>query len=198
MAAECGTTSEALTALACEEIDVILLDFDLDNDTGTRFIPAAVAAGFRGKILMVTAGMSAPEVSAARRLGISGIFPKHDSPKALLDAIRKVASGDGWTKSVSPAAVKGQVNSTLPPSRLLLTQREQIVLRSVFEGRSNKEIARHVGASLSSIKGILQQLFEKMGARTRAQLVRMAIEHSLDAAQTPLDGAPPNQQPESK
>jgi DNA-binding NarL/FixJ family response regulator len=191
--AECGNTSEALRALAQEEIDVILLDFDLDNETGTRFIPAAVSAGFRGKILMVTAGMSAPEVSAARRLGISGIFPKHDSPKALLDAIRKVAGGEGWTDAAEPAATRGPANPALPPSQIPLTQREQMVLRSVFEGRSNKEIAYQVGVSLSSIKGTLQQLFEKMGARTRAQLVRMAIEHSLDAARTPVPGTPRNQ-----
>ncbi len=186
--AECGTGAEALAALRSEQTDVILLDFDLEEETGTRFISAAVAAGYRGKILMVTAGMSAPEVSAARRLGISGIFPKHDSPKALLDAIRKVAQGEGWTDSVSVAVEKSAAKSAPPQSRIPLTAREQMVLRSVFEGRSNKEIAYQVGSSLSAIKGTLQQLFVKMGARTRAQLVRMAIEHSLDAAHAPLPG----------
>jgi two-component system, NarL family, nitrate/nitrite response regulator NarL len=188
--AECGTASEALLAVRSKEIDVILLDFDLEDETGTRFISAAVAAGYRGKILMVTAGMSAPEVSAARRLGISGIFPKHDSPKALLEAIRKVASGAGWTDSVVPVTANGPLKSALTNSRIPLTNREQLVLRSVFEGRSNKEIAYQVGASLSAVKGTLQQLFDKMGARTRAQLVRMAIEHSLDNAETPFPGPP--------
>jgi DNA-binding NarL/FixJ family response regulator len=190
--AECGTAPEALAALRCEEIDVILLDFDLEEETGTRFISTAVAAGYRGKILMVTAGMSAPEVSAARRLGISGIFPKHDSPKALLDAIRKVAQGEGWTDSVSAGVEQSAVKPAPPQSGIPLTAREQMVLRSVFEGHSNKEIAYQVGVSLSAIKGTLQQLFEKMGARTRAQLVRMAIEHSLDAAQAPLPGRSAN------
>lgn len=189
--AECGTVSEALAAVRSKEIDVILLDFDLDDETGTRFISSAIAAGYLGKILMVTAGMSAPEISAARRLGISGIFPKHDSPKALLEAIRRTANGEGWANSVSPATAK-RPTPVAPQSKIPLTKKEQIVLRSVFEGRSNKEIAYEVGVSLSAIKGTLQQLFDKMGARTRAQLVRMAIEHSLDAAQAPLSGAIPN------
>jgi len=193
--AECGTAADALAALRREEIDVILLDFDLEEETGTRFISGAVAAGYRGKILMVTAGMSAPEVSAARRLGISGIFPKHDSPKALLDAIRKVAQGEGWTDSVAAAAENSAAKPAPPQSGIPLTAREQMVLRSVFEGRSNKEIAYQVGVSLSAIKGTLQQLFVKMGARTRAQLVRMAIEHSLDAAQVPLPGRSANHAP---
>ena len=49
--AECGTAPEALTAVRAKDIDVILLDFDLDEETGTRFISAAVAAGYRGRSL---------------------------------------------------------------------------------------------------------------------------------------------------
>jgi DNA-binding NarL/FixJ family response regulator len=187
---EYGSAPEALAAVRTEEIDVILLDFDLEDETGTRFISAAVAAGYTGKILMVTAGMSAPEISAARRLGVSGIFPKHDSPKALLETIRKVAQGEGWSDAVSSGAPKKAANAAQASARIPLTAREQMVLRSVFEGRSNKEIAHQIGVSLSSIKGTLQQLFEKMGARTRAQLVRMAIEHSLDARLAPVPGGP--------
>jgi DNA-binding NarL/FixJ family response regulator len=63
----------------------------------------------------------------------------------------------------------------------MLTPREQHVLRSVFEGLSNKEIAYEIGVSLSSVKATLQQLFEKTGVRTRSQLVRIAIERSLEA-----------------
>ena len=52
------------------QIDAILRGFDLEDDTGTRFISAAVAAGYKGKILMVTAGMSphAKNPEAARAL----------------------------------------------------------------------------------------------------------------------------------
>jgi DNA-binding NarL/FixJ family response regulator len=63
-----------------------------------------------------------------------------------------------------------------------LTQRELQVLRSVFEGLTNKEIAHKIAASQSSVKATLQRLFEKTGVRTRAQLVRIAIERSLETA----------------
>ncbi len=61
-------------------MDIVLLDFDLEDDTGTRFIASATAAGYRGKILMVTAWMSPLDVAVARKLGISGLFLKHNSP----------------------------------------------------------------------------------------------------------------------
>jgi DNA-binding NarL/FixJ family response regulator len=63
-----------------------------------------------------------------------------------------------------------------------ITRREQQVLRGVFEGLTNKEIATHVGVSESGVKATLQQLFRKTRVRTRAQLVRIAVEGSLGAA----------------
>jgi two-component system nitrate/nitrite response regulator NarL len=56
------------------------------------------------------------------------------------------------------------------------TERERQVLSGVFEGLANKEIAERIGASESSVKATLQQLFSKTGVRTRSQLVRIALE----------------------
>lgn len=182
--AECGTPEEALEALARCAIDLVLLDFELEDDTGTRFIAAAAAAGYKGKILMVTAGMEPPDVSVARKLGISGIFLKHNPPASLLEAIRTVAGGGVWMdpKATAPAAA-GAGSSIKSSARTAhLTPREERVLRCVFEGLSNKEMAYQLGVSLSSVKATLQHLFDKMGVRTRGQLVRMAIERSLESA----------------
>ena len=101
--AECGTPAEALEVLSRSAVDIVLLDFDLENDTGTRFIASAAAAGFVGKILMVTAGMSPLDVAVARKLGISGIFLKHNSPTLLLQAIRTVAEGGAWWEPKVPS-----------------------------------------------------------------------------------------------
>jgi DNA-binding NarL/FixJ family response regulator len=158
----------------------VLLDYDLEDDTGTRFISSALAGGYRGKILMVTAGMNAPDISAAWKLGISGIFLKHSSPASLLEAIRTVAEGGEWTDPKISGANRGHDTREQPVRALTL--REQQVLRSVFEGLTNKEIAHRIGVSQSSVKSTLQQLFEKTGVRTRGQLVRIAIERSLEKA----------------
>ena len=60
-----------------------------------------------------------------------------------------------------------------------LTPRELEVAALVAEGLTNKEIGAHVGVSESSVKATLQQLFRKTRVRTRAQLVRIAVEGSL-------------------
>ena len=179
--AERGTLAEGLDVLAREPIDIVLLDFDLEDETGTRFISKAAALGYKGKVLMVTAGMSPLDTAVARKLGIAGIFLKHSSPATLLQAIRTVAEGREWMDpKLYPAgeeATANEIRSLKDP----LTAREQEVLRSVFEGLSNKEIAYRIGASQSSVKATLQSLFDKTGVRTRGQLVRIAIEHSLES-----------------
>ncbi len=178
VAAQCGAAEEALEILARERVDVILLDYDLESETGTRFISAAHAAGFRGRILMVTAGMNELQCSLAWRLGIAGIALKHSSPARLLEAIRTVASGAEWSDyQPSPKAESAAKQRDL-------TARERQVLRCVLEGQTNKEIAHNVGASLSSVKASLQQLFDKTGVRTRGQLVRVAVERSLETTTT--------------
>ena len=183
--AECGTPAEAVEVLSRAAVDVVLLDFDLGDETGTGFVAQAHQAGYRGKILMVTAGMIPLDVTVARNLGVSGIFLKHNSPAMLLEAIRHVAGGGEWMDS---RAVPSETVATDKPGQEVkaqLTERELQVLRSVFEGLTNKEIAHKIGASQSSIKATLQRLFEKTGVRTRAQLVRIAIERSLETVRRP-------------
>jgi DNA-binding NarL/FixJ family response regulator len=180
--AECGTAAEALEVLSRTAVDVVLLDFDLGDETGTHFAAQANQAGYQGKILMVTAGMIPLDVAVARSLGVSGIFLKHNSPAMLLQAIRQVAGGGEWMDSRAVPAEGAASDRPAPEVTSPLTLRELQVLRSVFEGLSNKEIAHKTGASQSSVKATLQRLFEKTGVRTRAQLVRIAIEQSLETA----------------
>lgn len=182
--AECGTPGEALNVLSRSSVDVILLDFDLEDDTGTRFISSALRIGCKGKILMVTAGMSPVDVSVARKLGISGIFLKHSPPASLIEAIRTVVNG-GFC--MDPKMVnEGTPNPGVEKrDSKRLSPREQNVLRCICEGLSNKEMAYRLGVSQSSVKATLQHLFDKMGVRTRGQLVRIAIERSLESANLP-------------
>ena len=65
---------------------------------------------------------------------------------------------------------------------LALTARQRRVLRGVFEGLTNKQIAAAVGVTEPAIKATLQQLFRKTRVRTRAQLVRVAVQGVLGSS----------------
>jgi DNA-binding NarL/FixJ family response regulator len=74
---------------------------------------------------------------------------------------------------VAGASGKSEEQRTSQP----LTSRERSVLRGVFEGFTNKEIAAKLQISEGSVKAVMQQLFDKTGVRTRSQLVRIALEN---------------------
>jgi DNA-binding NarL/FixJ family response regulator len=176
--ADCGTTEEALDVLGRELIDIILLDFDLGRDFGSELI-ASRRAGSTAKILMVTAGMTATESATALRLGASGIFLKHGSLRALVEAVRLVAGGAMWVDPhiIQEIAMRADESSVVS-ERPQLTEREQDVLQGVFEGLANKEIGARLGVSENAVKATIQQLFRKTHVRTRSQLVRVALEGS--------------------
>ncbi len=184
IAGTCASVTEALLVLDHEPVDVVLLDYDLGDERGTRFIDEAKRRGFPGRILMVTAGMTDNGTLRAFESGSAGVFLKHSPPAQLVEAIHKVARGEMWLDSRAvPSLVSGASakSSGREPEVQTLNTRERAVLKSVFEGLSNKEIAGHLKTSESSVKAVLQQLFDKTGVRTRSQLVRIALEkHAQD------------------
>lgn len=177
MIAHCASGREALDVLAREPVDLILLDYDLGEENGFQFIRKARAGGYTGRVFMVTAGMTEADSVQALGQGVCGIFLKHSSPALLADAIRKVMAGEIWMDQRCIRTLVEAVTRQETRDRARnLTEREQQVLKGVFEGMTNKEIAARLNVSEASVKSALQQLFTKTGARTRTQLVRIALE----------------------
>jgi DNA-binding NarL/FixJ family response regulator len=178
IAGTCGSATEALAILDQEQIDVVLLDYDLGEEQGLTFLESAHTKGFAGRALMVTAGMSDTGTLRALESGAAGIFLKHSPPAQLVEAIYKVMSGEMWLDSravrslVAGASGKSDEQRTSQP----LTERERAVLKGVFEGLTNKEIGVKLQTSEGTVKAVMQQLFDKTGVRTRSQLVRIALE----------------------
>ena len=183
----CGTAIEALEVLKRTSVDLVLLDFDLGGDHASQFISSARRQGFEGKILMVTAGMSANESSFAIQRGASGIFLKQNSPATLAKAIRMVVGGAAWVDEKVIRLMAVAVGESNDQTYKSLTTREQQVIQGVFEGLTNKEIATQLKATESAVKATLQQLFRKTGVRTRSQLVRIALERSFGTSEKGID-----------
>jgi two-component system, NarL family, nitrate/nitrite response regulator NarL len=177
----CSTSEEALRVLDTSEIDLILLDYDLGAETGSRFLQQAGQRGYHGRVLVVTAGLGDSEVADMLRLGVTGIFLKHNPPSLLAKAIRKVMAGEIWLdQRYLKVLLQESRTSDLEGRGRRLSERERDVLKAVFQGLANKEIASRLRVSESSVKATLQQLFFKTGVRTRSQLVRVALEQYRD------------------
>jgi len=177
----CASVDDALEIIAEEEIDLVLLDYELGEQPGTHMFGEAKKIGFAGRVLMVTGGMSNTAMLHALDNGTSGIFLKNSPLVELIQAIRRVIMGEIWIDpGLTKALLEGTRHRNEQAPQEVLSARERKVLRFVFEGLSNKEIGQQLAISEGSVKAALQQLFARTGVRTRSQLVRIAVERHSD------------------
>ncbi len=129
----------------------------------------AVAArpGTRLPVIIVTGHADVPLAVAAMRAGVRDFIEKPYPPERLLTAIAEAL----MTAPPRPAPI-------LPA----LTPRERDVLRSLVVGRSNKQIAREMGISHRTVEGHRAALMTRLGARSLAEVVRLALAAGLGEA----------------
>jgi two-component system, NarL family, nitrate/nitrite response regulator NarL len=178
---QCGTSAEALAILRQNSrVSIVLLDMDLRSERGTAFIQAARQAGFQTPVLVLTAGVSDLEAVQLIRNGVAGIFHKEHSTEALCGAIRRVVGGEPLLETDYLQSVFRAVAQTEDALRPGLTSRDRTLLRFILEGLTSKAIGQRLEVSEGTVKASLRQLFDKLGVRTRAQLVKVALENYRD------------------
>lgn len=172
---EYGSCAEALHALA-QNPSMVLLDVDLASERALEFVLAAQKASYAGQIFIVTAGITGAEAVQLVQAGVTGIIHKQHSADELHAAIRKVARGDAYLEPCYLNALMRASDRSRPQERPGLTERDVTIIKYVLQGLTNREIGVYLCISESAVKAALRQLFEKLGARTRAQLVKVALE----------------------
>lgn len=168
------------------EFDAALVDYELEGageGNGLDLVRKVRRLRPEARVLMVTAGMgSADLMKAVTELG-AGIFLKTEPTVELMLAIQRTAKGERWISSRASLALiaSGGLRGAERPVAETLSARESGVLRGVLEGQSNKEIGAQMEMTESSVKAVLQKLFERAGVRSRSQLVRYAIETQIES-----------------
>ncbi len=178
--AQCGSSTEALSLLHKSGATMVLLDVDLGRERAIDFVQETKKKGFAGQILVVTAGISGQEAVQLVQAGVTGILHKHHSIGVLCSTIRQAAAGEVCLEKDYLTPLFRSVDRTRAQARPQLTDRDKTVLRFIFQGLTNKEIGTRLEISEGAVKASLRQLCGKLGARTRAQLVKVALEQYRD------------------
>ena len=178
-----GSLREAFSVLHESRVDVLLLDLD-DTAAATRFMAAARQSGYRGCFLMITGTLDARKSALAITTGASGIFLNSETPERLVQVIERILEGEVWIDPkvilLLAESVGHQVQRVGKATAETEDDREQKVLAGIMEGLTNRRIGEDLGISEGSVKNLVQRLFRKAGVKTRSQLVRAAVEGSLD------------------
>ncbi|MEE7447969.1 DNA-binding response regulator [Methylobacterium radiotolerans] len=184
---EATSGSEALPMIHAAEPDVAVVDVSMPGLNGLELTERVAGSCPRTRVLVLTVHEDAAYVQPLLKAGAQGYLLKRSAAEDLLRAVRAVAAGGIYLDpSVAshamahPAAAPQGTDSE--PSAEVLSPRETDVLRLIAQGFSNKEIARRFDLSVKSIETYKARAAEKLGLRTRAEIIRYAAAHGwLDA-----------------
>jgi NarL family two-component system response regulator LiaR len=181
---EARSGEEGLELLAEIQADVVVLDIGLPGIDGIetanriRALPLSPARPSLPRIVMLTAHSLQAEVLAAMSSGANAYCLKSADPELLLVAVRAAAMGGAYLDPQIAHHVLGAIRTPEPASSPL-TPRETEVLRLIADGQGNKEIARTLTISVSTVKFHIQDILEKLSASDRTQAAVKALRQGL-------------------
>lgn len=176
-----ASTGQEAWQRACELApDVLVLDLSMPETSG---IDAAsrIAADCPGvRVIALTMHEERGYVSQLLRAGAAGYVLKRTASADLVQAIRTVAGGGSYVDpSLAAALLSDQLTAGRPADVENLADvsaREREVLRLVALGHTNKEIAAALEISVKTVETHKANAMAKLGFRSRAALVRFAIQ----------------------
>ncbi|MCZ2264028.1 response regulator [Isoptericola sp. QY 916] len=192
---EAADGDAAVTNARALRPDVVLMDLRMPGTDGIAATRAIAAQGLADVLVLTTFDLD-EYVDGALRAGAAGFLLKTAEPAALLDAVRRVAAGDGVLAPEVTRRVLAQLAGTSTPTvaadpapgaapdladaRLAdLTPREVDVLGALGRGLSNQGIAAELVITEATAKTHVSRVLAKLGVVSRMQAAIVARDTGL-------------------
>jgi DNA-binding NarL/FixJ family response regulator len=179
----CGTgtnEAEALEVIARERPDLLITDLNMPGQGGIELIKDLVVL-FPGLKILVSS-MHDEMLYAARALhaGARGYVGKGSHESAMLEAIRKVLGGGIYVSETLAAHLAASFATNRPRGSTSsplekLSDREFQIFEHFGNGRTAKEIAARLNLSPKTVSAHRDNIKEKMGFETSAEMIRQAV-----------------------
>jgi FixJ family two-component response regulator len=146
----------------------IVLDVRLPGTSGLDFQEQLSELGILLPVILITGHGDIPMTVRAMKAGAVDFLPKPFREQDILDAVATAIDRDRKRRASEGGA------ALLRDRFAMLSPREQQVMGLVAAGKMNKQVAADLGLSVITVKIHRGAAMRKMGARTLADLVRMA------------------------
>jgi len=163
-----GTTREFLDAKLEDRPGCLVLDVRLPGVSGLDFQEQLAGLGIHLPAILITGHGDIPMSVRAMKAGAVDFLPKPFRDQDMLDAVAAAIKRDSERRTSDGHS--GQVRDRFAT----LSPREREVMMLVTAGKMNKQVAGDLGLSEITVKIHRGSAMRKMGARTLADLVRMA------------------------
>ena len=183
--AEAQDGIEAVEAVQKNKPDVAILDVTMPRSGGLDAIKEIIGRNRSTRILLLTMHEEPAYLRTALSAGAAGYVLKKSVDADLLTAIRAVYKGRTYVDSelaevlvhdaISPDVSDGDSSA----ARGLLSNRELQVLKLVAEGFSSREVAEQIFVSTKTVETYRSRFAEKLGLKSRAQIVQYALNLGL-------------------
>ena len=173
---EAGDLADALRLAQTRRPDVLVLDLNLGGEWALDAMPDLLAAAPGMHVLVLTMLTDPAFARTALDAGADGYLLKDAVDTELVSAVRAVASG---RVHLDPQVGARLARGIGTPAAEGLTQRETEVLKLIALGHTNPEIGEQLYLSVRTVESHRSSLMRKLGLRTRAQLVRHAMDTGL-------------------
>lgn len=154
-------------ALQNTDLDLILLDFHLPDMTGLEALRILGLRHPELPVLMLSASADVMVMRQVLSAGASGFVTKSSLSDELLFAVNKVIEGEVYLPVELRQGDDGE--SGLDVSKL--TQRQELVLRELLDGRSNREISNTLNISEETVKTHVTAILRHFDVQNRTQAV---------------------------
>ena len=169
---ESGTVTDLMANLQESPVDVLLLDLYLGPEEDTIAVMRAVRERHADlRVITISASLDWESVTASRQAGASGYLPKDLSVEDMVAGIRALADPDLGKMPFTARRARPGGNGSGTTTHAALTRREREVLFEMVCGNSNRDIASHLGISVTTVNKHVHHILTKLKAKTRAQVI---------------------------
>ena len=163
-----ATARDFVAAGVSDSPGCLVIDIRLPDINGLDFQVRLTQKGVRLPVVMMTGYGDIPMSVRAMKSGAVDFLPKPFKDQDMLDAVHAAIERDRQQR-----AVDRNISKVREPFETL-SAREQQVMRLVTAGKMNKQVAADLGISEVTVKIHRASVMRKMGARSLADLIRMA------------------------
>ncbi|MDI1312293.1 response regulator transcription factor [Prosthecobacter sp.] len=180
----CGHVCSAAQALSSVEAlkpDMLIVDISIQGTNGIELIKTIRAQHPAMRALMLSSHDENLYAERALRAGARGYIMKAESSEKVIEAIRRVLSGDLYLSEaiggrLLDTFLNGRASQTGTSAVEQLSDRELEIFRALGEGRTTREIAETLFLSVKTVETHRSHIKEKLNVQTAPELIRTAVE----------------------